>query len=339
MSSPLPHYLAPLTVPASWVYRCAIASRNRQYDRGNGVRRLDVPVISVGNITTGGVGKTPMVAWIARLLVDAGRRPAICMRGYGATRTQRSDEQMEYEAILPDVPVIADPDRATAATAFLREHPEIDCVLLDDGFQHRQLHRDLDLVLIDATQDLASQRMLPAGHLREPLENLRRADAVIVTHADAVDERLVQTIVRFHGRKPTTWARHAWPSLRRMDASGEHTEPQSWLAGKAVVTMLGIGNPRAMREQIIAAGASIAADVPVRDHQQYDRHMLAAIREKAATADAMVVTGKDWVKLRDVLDLHDWPVPVIVPELAIEVIEGRDALEAMILGAVGMGAK
>jgi tetraacyldisaccharide 4'-kinase len=334
MPSPLPQYLSPLTIPASWVYRCAITARNRHYDRGNGVRRLDVPVISVGNITTGGVGKTPMVAWIAQLLLKNNHRPAICMRGYGATRTQRSDEQMEYEAILPNVPVIANPDRATAAAAFLQKHSEIDCLLLDDGFQHRQLHRDLDLVLIDATRDTLRDRLLPAGHLREPLENLQRADAVIVTHADAVNEQFAQEIASYHGGEPAAWTRHAWTSLRRIDATGEHAEPPAWLQEKRVVTMLGIGNPQAMRDQIIAAGAEVAADVPVRDHQRYDPPTLAAVHDKAAKADAVLVTGKDWVKLRGVLNLHDWPVPMIVPELAIEVIEGRDALEAMILGAV-----
>ena len=178
MPPPLPRVCLPLTIPASWVYRSAIALRNRRYDR-NGVERISVPVISVGNITTGGVGKTPMVAWLARQLLEAGHRPAICMRGYGSSRTQRSDEEMEYEAILPEVAVVADPNRAAAARRHLSRHPETDCLLLDDGFQHRQLHRDLDLVLLDATVHLPAERMLPAGHLREPVGNLQRADAVI----------------------------------------------------------------------------------------------------------------------------------------------------------------
>ncbi|MHC4129055.1 MAG: tetraacyldisaccharide 4'-kinase, partial [Planctomycetota bacterium] len=181
MSGPLPGYLGALAVPASWLYGLAVAVRNRRFAHGDRVTAVGVPVVSVGNITAGGAGKTPTVTWMAAWLRAAGHNPAIAMRGYMARPDEPGDEQQEHVARLPDIHVVADPDRVGALRAFLPAHPDVDCVLLDDGFQHRHLHRDLDLVLIDATRDTMTDRLLPRGYLREPLSNLRRADAVVVT--------------------------------------------------------------------------------------------------------------------------------------------------------------
>lgn len=341
MPSPLPRVCLPLTIPASWVYRGAIALRNRRYDRTK-AHRVGVPVISVGNITTGGVGKSPMVAWIARLLLEHGRHPAICMRGYGSTPTQPSDEQMEYEAALPEVPVITHPDRVTAATNFLKQKMSVDCLLLDDGFQHRRMHRDLDLVLLDASANTLNDRLLPAGHLREPPTSLRRADAVIVTHSGrdsgghsgGMDARLAEDVAKLHGSEPLAWTRHTWTTLQVIDGSAEHCQSTLWLAGKRVLTVLGVGNPQAVREQVATAGAMIARDLPVKDHQRYDRRMIDAMRAAANGLDATVVTGKDWVKLRSVLDLHEWPTPLVVPVLELTVFDGREELARLILSTV-----
>ena len=118
MSGPLPGLLAPVTIGASWFYRLAIRARNARFDRGVGVATVDRPVISVGNLTTGGVGKTPMVMWLVELLTKHGHRPVIAMRGYGSARGERSDEEAEYLDRLSDVPVLADPDRAAALREF-----------------------------------------------------------------------------------------------------------------------------------------------------------------------------------------------------------------------------
>ena len=158
MSGPLPALLAPVTVPASLLYGLAVRARNARFDRGRTVVPVTVPVISVGNVTVGGTGKTPMVTWVTRRLLDAGMRPVIAMRGYGARpgrgdeadEADEADEVMEHRLRLGDVPVVADPDRVAALRSFLPEHAGIDCVVLDDGFQHRRLGRDLDLVLMGA---------------------------------------------------------------------------------------------------------------------------------------------------------------------------------------------
>lgn len=339
MSGPLPSFLAPITIPASWVYGRFIAARNHRYDHNVGVELIGRPVISVGNITTGGTGKTPMVMWIARQLLLAGRHPIIAMRGYKSVNGM-SDEQAEYAESIPDVPVIANPDRVSSLRDFFKVNRQFDCVILDDGFQHRQLKRDCDLVLIDATADTFNQRLLPAGHLREPLENLRRADAVIVTRANADGQvesefsKLNAQIEQHHGKPPIAVSRHAWVALDVHQAN--HADEQrlvEWLRGKRVLTMLGIGNPEAMIRQLESVGAIVAANVPAADHEQYDRAKIAVARGLCTGCEAMVMSQKDWVKLRHLIDLSSWPAPIVVPRLEIEVFQGADELRARVLAA------
>ncbi len=334
MSGPLPGVLAPLTVPASMLYRLAVNARNARFDRGASVVTLDRPVISVGNLTTGGVGKTPMVMWIVELLRSHDYRPVIGMRGYGARYGERSDEEAEYLDRLGDVPVVAEPDRAAALSTFLADHREVDCVVLDDGFQHRRIARQLDLVLIDASRRTFSDRLLPAGHMREPIANLQRADAVVVTRAESVDHSLSAQIDQNLGQPPVAWSRHLWSHLDLWTAGGSAGVETGWLAGKRVLTMLGVGHPGSIVRQVQGAGAEVAVDVPVSDHQHYDSAQLSAARSRCDRLDAMVTTAKDWVKIRRVIDLERWPVPVVVPRLVIEVFDGQDRLRDLVLAAV-----
>lgn len=332
MSDPLPGYLKPLTIPLSGLYYLALAVRNARFDKGIRVTKLPLPVISVGNITTGGTGKTPMVMWIARLLVANGHMPVIVMRGYGAANGNHSDEHALYEKYLADVPVLANPDRINAINSYLPKHPEISCVLLDDGFQHRFIARDLDLVLIDESQRTFSQRLLPAGHLREPLANLKRADAVIVTRADPEIEDNFAAIELYHGKKPVAWSQHKWTGLDIYDPD-LNSKDVNWLNGKGILTMLGVGNPKSICQQIEAFGAKVAVNVPVSDHQKYSIADIRKAKELCNSLDAMLVTAKDWVKLRGLIDCRDWPVPVVVPQLDIEIFKGKEQLKELILNA------
>jgi len=335
VSGPLPGVLAPIAWPASRLYAAAIRVRNARYDAGRGVQSIGVPVISVGNLSVGGTGKSPVVRWIVQRLRDHGVEPVIAMRGYAAPPGGGpGDEQREHEHLLGDVPVVAAPDRVAALTAYLAGHPSTGCVVLDDGFQHRRLARDLDLVLIDATRDTVHDRVLPLGWLREPAASLRRADAVVVTRAAGVDGPLAAAIERLHGRPPLAWSRHAWAGLERHDRGGATREPVSWLAGRRIVTMLGVGHPDAVRRQAEAAGAVIVADVPARDHEAYDRPKVALARGLCEGVDALLLTSKDWVKAVDLIDLETWPTPIVVPRLELEVFEGAAALEGRILEAV-----
>jgi tetraacyldisaccharide 4'-kinase len=200
------------------LYRGAICLRNAAFDRGwRAIHRPHVPVISIGNITTGGTGKTPMVACIVGKLQALGRRPAVLMRGYHRDRAGRSDEQELLHELLPGVPVLAQPDRVAAAQRLQREHPDANVIVLDDGFQHRPIGRDLDIVLIDATNPFGFGRLLPRGLLREPPAELQRADAVIVTRADTLtgEQRtaLDRQIKALHGHPPLAHTAHVWAGV------------------------------------------------------------------------------------------------------------------------------
>lgn len=325
--------------PASWAYGRAIDRRNRRFDAGIGVRRVPLRVISVGNIVVGGTGKTPTVAWIARALRERGIRPMIALRGYGSGDPTRADEVLEYHEALGDVPVAAGADRFETITRALRDGARADVVLLDDGFQHRRLHRDLDLVLVDASRPALDDALLPCGRLREPATALRRADAVVVTRATSVDAALAAQVERLHGKPPLAWLRHAWRGIDVHEAAGRgpssssiasRAESVEWLRGRRVVTSLGVASPVGVRAMLEAAGAVLVTDVPARDHQPYDASRLRRLAAecRASHADALVVTRKDWVKLREAIMSCDnvLDLPVAVPRLEVEAISGEDAL-------------
>ncbi|MEE3001568.1 MAG: tetraacyldisaccharide 4'-kinase [Planctomycetota bacterium] len=325
MSGPLPSILSPVTVPASWVYRIAINRRNRRFDHGTGVVQVGVPVISVGNLTTGGTGKTPMVQWIVERLLDAGRSPAICLRGYGARDGQPGDEQLIYEGALPGTPVLVGPDRVQVLSSHLADVPTTDCAVLDDGFQHRWIDRDLDLVLIDASRPLPNQRLLPAGHLREPLSSLSRAGGVIMTHASEVDDELAAMVEHWHGSRPIAWTDHQWTTVQVHAEGNQVAQRVNWLSGKRVVTRLGVGHADAVHAQIRAAGATVAADMPAGDHAPFGRSELSSLAAMAEGTDGILMTQKDWVKARSMAELLG-DHPVIVPDLRLRFVQGQAEL-------------
>lgn len=259
-TGPVPSWLGTIGEP---LYRAAIGRRNRAFDAGKGVTKVELPVISIGNLSVGGTGKTPMVMHVLTLLLEAGLRPCVAMRGYRAkhrpTRSQPmliidqarmpahdSDEADEYRRVFPDVPVIAQPDRLAGIRRLLDEpfQPTVDCVVLDDGFQHRRIARDLDVVLIDASRSPFVDRLLPRGWLREPVESLKRAHAVVITHAELLDPQppgdpnagtervamearhaaersaheslleLTNHVTHVHGKPPVAVTAHVWTGLK-----------------------------------------------------------------------------------------------------------------------------
>ena len=162
------------------IYRFAIDRRNNRFENdSDAITKVDVPVISIGNLTTGGTGKTPLVIWLCRQIRQRNRRVAIISRGYGAETSDRktvkpNDEAMELGQRLPDVPHLQNPDRIASATIAIEEL-ETQFIVMDDGFQHRHLHRDLDIVVVDATEPFGYGYLLPRGLLREPVKSLSRA--------------------------------------------------------------------------------------------------------------------------------------------------------------------
>jgi len=165
------------------LYRLGLVVADLRWRRRDAARRAPCPVVSVGNLTVGGTGKTPMVAYLANLLVAEGYRPLIVSRGYGAEAGAMNEEARELADACPDVPQVQRPDRLQAIRDWSASEP-CDVAILDDGFQHRRLARDLDIVLIDALRPFGYGHVLPRGLLREPPAALARADLVVITHAD-----------------------------------------------------------------------------------------------------------------------------------------------------------
>jgi tetraacyldisaccharide 4'-kinase len=320
------------------VYGWEVARRNARFDRGEGVVTLDRPVLSVGNLSVGGTGKTPMVRRVVDVLRAAGHRPCIAMRGYGASRRAdgMSDEAAEYASALPGVPIVAQPDRtAGLLDLFSQDRGEaVDAVVLDDGFQHRRLARQLDLVLLDATRGPFEDSLLPLGRLREPADSLGRAHAAIATHAEAAEPGEVERMLGLASRAApglvVAAAEHAWDGLD-LPLAGDGVD-LGWLSGKRVLPVCAIGNPGAFVREVRRRAGSVLDPLTLRDHDPYRGATVRRIIAGASGAEAIVTTRKDWVKLARV-DPSAWPCPVVVPRLEFRFVHGGDAINALLVQA------
>lgn len=340
-------------------YGLAVVGRNAAYDLGiRRARRAHAPVVSVGNLTTGGTGKTPMVMHVVSRLRASGRAPAILMRGYMPAAGQPSDEAALYRRRLPGVPVVTQADRVAGVAAIRRDHPEVDVIVLDDGFQHRRLARDLDVVLIDATEPWGYGHLLPRGLLREPRTSLRRADAVVLTHGESVDatraDRLSREIERRHGRPPLARAAHRWARVldadgatvasaasppAAHDAEGLGADRTNGGAGRRrrVVAFCGLGNPTPFFHEA-AQWFEVVERYAFDDHQRYDARFAGWLAERlrAAEAEAGLTTEKDWVRLEP--HLGEGGPAVWRATLELTLTAGGEALERALDEVVGAWA-
>ena len=309
-------------------YGLAVHWRNRRYDRSvRLVRRVGVPVISVGNLTLGGTGKTPMVAWTARRLRRQGLRVTIVSRGYGAEAGGVNDEALELERQLPDVPHLQNPDRVEAAELAIEEFG-CQVILLDDGFQHRRIHRDLDMVLIDALEPFGFGRIFPRGTLREPLSGLRRAGIVVLTRADMLERGARQEIrARVAQLAPgALWAEVSHAPEGLLAASG-HWQPVASLAGLKVAAFCAVGNPAGFQHTLADCGYRVVAFCEFPDHHPYNRGDIESLASWAqqAGASALVCTAKDLVKIS--LDRLE-RLPLWALAIGIEFLSGQEIVEA-----------
>ena len=309
-------------------YSLAVGWRNRCFDTGRfRAQPVNVPVASVGNLTLGGTGKTPMVAWLARWLNDRGARVAIVSRGYGGGRGRLNDEALELQQRLPDVPHIQNRDRVAGARQAIVEH-RAEVLVLDDAFQHRWIARDLDIVLIDALAPFGYDRVFPRGMLREPPRGLSRAQVVALSRADAVDaatrdeiRRRVRAIVPHVIWLETTHAPLHWRS-----AQGE-TVAVPQLAGASVAAFSGIGNPKGFRHTLDMAGVHVADERVFPDHHHFtdqDMHALDGWVCGLGPVDAVVCTQKDLVKLNT---SHIADRPLYALTIGLNISHGREAFE------------
>ncbi len=280
-------------------YYVAVKWRNRSYDQGNKTQKVAVPVISIGNLTVGGTGKTPMVEWVARFYRQMDIRVSLVSRGYGAEKGALNDEALELEQKLPDVPHVQNPDRIAAATVAIEELAT-QLIVLDDGFQHRRIHRDVDIVLIDATEPFGYNHLLPRGALREPISGLQRAHAVGLTHSTAVSETR-RTEIRSEVEKlqpQAVWFEASHHPRTLLDAEGTET-PLDSLRDKKVAAFCGIGNPSMFRATLQHCGMDIADFREFPDHHRYNRMDMESLQQwaKDLPVDAVLCTHKDLVKI------------------------------------------
>lgn len=294
----------------SHLYSLGVLARNFAFDRGVlPVHCVGVPVISVGNLTTGGTGKTPLVAFLADELQCRGWRPAILSRGYGATDGGPNDERLVLERLCPTVPQAQGRDRV-ALSRDLIAREECDLILLDDGFQHRRLARDVDLVLIDALQPWGYGHLLPRGLMREPLAALKRASLILLTRANLAApadlERLHAQLSRLCPAVPRLEIAFEFSGLQTL--TGERL-PLDRLHGQSTALFCGIGNPVAFIEQVRSL-ASVAATWTWPDHHRYTGPELAVLGEWSGHTGApwTVTTLKDLVKI----SASDWTGPPLV---------------------------
>ncbi|HEX8845071.1 MAG TPA: tetraacyldisaccharide 4'-kinase [Pyrinomonadaceae bacterium] len=351
-----------ILAPLSLLYSAVMRARRTLYKRELlTVHRTGAPVISVGNITTGGTGKTPLVEWVARVVSKEGRRACILTRGYGRARAGRRVVVSDGERILADareggdeprllaemllgkVAVVSDADRAAAAR-WAKENLGSEVFILDDGFQHLRVARDLDLVTIDASAPWGGAKLLPRGRLREPLSELERADCIIITRAEQAQDpdSLRQQVARFSGGRPTILSRTRTKAVRPLDstkagdiASDIPTHHSSLITHHSltqpVAAFCAIGNPSAFFEQVRREGYRLELTRTFPDHHFFTQADVDALTSEArrVKAQALLTTAKDAVKLRAL----NFELPCYVLEIELEFDE-EEKLRGMILEAI-----
>lgn len=296
---------SPLLWPLSVPYAAAARARAALY--ASGViqsKRLDAAVISVGNLTVGGTGKTPMVLWIVERLLAEGKRTGILTRGYrgeqlnsadGTAAESTSDEvQLLKLRLGPQVAFGVGANRFDTGRELVQHG--VNWFVLDDGFQHLQLARDANVVLIDATDPFGGGRVLPAGRLREPRSALARADIIVITRSEHA--AAVETVIRRYSQAPIFYAQTKLEAIRSF-FDGEWGGPITAEQGKRLFAFCGIANPTAFVADLRRWGCNVVGHKFFRDHHRYSAADEDAIAKEAAAAgaSAIVCTEKDVYKV------------------------------------------
>lgn len=292
-ANPLPPSLRQALWPLGLLYGSVSSLRNGLFRLGwKRVHQLSVPVVSVGNLTVGGTGKTPTVAWLCQLAKQAGKVPGVLARGYGREPgAELNDEGMLLQRRLPWLLQEQDPDRVCAGKRLVDKGA--DFIVLDDGFQHRRLHRDVDVVCLDAQMPFANGNCLPAGDLREFRSGLRRADMLLLTRAGSLSrEQIAQRVARLRQIAAKPVPVHACehePTDVVHQPSGE-VAPIASVHAQRVVLLSAIAKPQSFRATVEQLGAEVVAEVVHRDHHRFTEAEVQAAAAQAQAADAMLLT-------------------------------------------------
>ena len=334
-------------------YRVALAMRECAYRwRLLSTGRLPCPVISVGNITLGGSGKTPMVEETALCLRELGANPAVVSRGYGrdsrgigivADRDgQRlgpragGDEPVMLADRLPGVPIVVGENRFEAGRVAI-DQCGATVIVLDDGFQHRTLRKDLEILVVNGREPWGNSRLFPRGMLREPISALGRADLIVLTNppvpADAVEA--TETIRRHNARAPVIVAQYQVIGARLVPGVRELAPAD--LHGRRFLAFAGLGSPRGFADTLIGVGVVLAGLVEYPDHYWFDQRDLTELGQHAASvgAEGLITTEKDWVRLRS-LDLSPGLLCVLRVRLSLDA--GREQLVQALDGTLASTA-
>jgi tetraacyldisaccharide 4'-kinase len=328
------------------MYGFGVICRNAAFDLGLlRARRVSVPVISVGNLTAGGTGKTPLVEMLVGLLLSEGRKPVVVSRGYGRQShgvlvvsngqdppvdvTQGGDEPVEIAHRFPSVGVVVGGKRVDAALLAISEL-HADVIVLDDGYQHRYLKRDLDIVVLDARTDLTRDLLLPAGRRREPLSGLSRAGLLVIARTANANPLEWEGAIRRYTRAPLVRCRYAIQSVHRFGTNEEI--PIEDLRSVQLVAFSGIGRPQGFMDDLRVLGLNISGHRIYPDHHWYrekDLHSLVQYVEEQH-AGAFITTEKDAVRLEGMPVTKEilTTCPVYFTRLGVELLEGEEVIRS-----------
>src|ERR1700680_3139366 len=307
--------------PAEALYGAAIALRGKLYDWGIfRTTQFSVPVLSVGNLSVGGTGKTPIAAWFARRFTEKGAAPAVVLRGYG------SDEIVVHQRLNEGIPVVAAADRVRGIRRAIAEG--VDVVVLDDAFQHRRAARNADVLLVNADAWSGNPRLLPAGPWREPLRSARRATLVIITRKTAdrsavADAR--RALANAAPRVPIVTA-HLAPGDLRSTATGQ-TLPLHALRGADLTAIAAIAQPDAFFRQLTELGA-VVRPFTFPDHHAFTRAEARDLAAAAGNSDFVVCTLKDAVKLESLWPAEAGSLWYVSQRLRIE--DGQEHIDRLL---------
>ena len=328
-------------------YEKAVSIRNARFDAGKGVTKVTVPVISVGNITAGGTGKTPMVRFICDVLTRKGLHPTVLSRGYRAEDNKKNiiiskdgtmlvepsisgDEAWLLAKVLQKSNVIIGRERTISAEIAINELGA-DCLVMDDGFQHRALARDIDIVLIDASNPFGYDHVLPRGLLREPLSGLERANIIVLTKVDQVAPGVVSGIrkrlAHMLPNTPVYETIHKPQCMYTLEewANGEPGSSIDAYQEHRIMAVSGIGNPQSFTQTMTDIGYNVVHTMPFGDHHNFENDDVVDIWKEAFAhqADAICITEKDAVKLSQLHAIEDLKIPILVLSIGIKFVSGK----------------
>ena len=341
---------------ASWIYRKAVIMKYRSFaDHQERQERLPAVVISLGNITVGGTGKTPMACMLAKELSARGWRVALLNRGYHSKREKSGasvmsdgrmvlltaeeggDEASLMARSLMGIPVLVGRARAVSGRMAVEKF-DAQVLILDDGFQHWQLYRDVDVVLVDGTNPFGNGHVLPRGILREPLEHLSRADIFIITKVDQITQEAVSQIRedlrRYNASAPVALSVHKPSAVLPFLNWDQGLHPEdaipAGLMERPVLAVSALGNPASFEETLRGAGFTVAGVLRYEDHHHYGPSDIRRMADLAAEKQCILVTTeKDAVKLPADL-VKEYNLPLYVLAITLEIVEGQEQIDAVL---------